>query len=458
MDKKIIIKETENGTFGVFYEGYEEPLKEFDEFSQADMWKENYVVEREIKIHDISDELLKNTPIKIPEYVCFPKYKTIEIEENTLTLFAAKPGNGKTLFLVDFMRECLKKEYKCLFFSLEMSKETIKKRYKDEDLVFTSDKIILKDRSDMTLTNLETTIKYYLNSNFGKPDFIFLDYIQFLSTDDLALKEFASQIKRLSKKYKIRFVCAAQLNANFSIDKPNDIVDAMSGSREISKTSEMIILCYKQDGVFNLEIVKNRNGDNGPNTHLYFMLNKENGILEEFNDFDKDEDDIKASREVIIAHELGHNFLQFLLTKKISPICITDWGGFVVAKKTNSDNELKVLYAGVICEAQLNPDSSPIGQQSDMNKIDRIMKGLYLKENLYINPNYDDDDESKKFEAFKRKYLSKIVNEVSTVLSDNAIKLQKIWKKLCDNVEKTIYTSEEIEELLSKETWISKSI
>jgi hypothetical protein len=46
----------------------------------------------------------------------------------------------------------------------------------------------------------------------------------------------------IAKKFKIRIICAAQLNANFNITKPNDIVDAMSGSREISKTAEMIVV------------------------------------------------------------------------------------------------------------------------------------------------------------------------------------------------------------------------
>jgi replicative DNA helicase len=287
------------------------------------MFKEKYVVENNLPVTSIENDLLCNIKITIPHCIKLEKFSTIEIEENTLTLFAAKPGNGKTLFMFDFARECLKKNYKCIFFSLEMSKEAIKKRYKDNDLIFNSDNIILKDRNDITLTNIEMTIKYYIKSKtaFSKPDFIFIDYIQYISTDDFSLKEFARQIKRLAKKYKIRFICAAQLNANFAIEKTNDIVDAMSGSREISKTAEMIILCYKEKNIFNLEVVKNRNGENGPDTHLHFTLNKD-GILEPYTDFEKDNK--RITRETIIAHELGHNFVQYIICNKVSPIHITN--------------------------------------------------------------------------------------------------------------------------------------
>jgi thymidine kinase len=328
INQKFEIKLTEKGTYAVFINGYAEPLrnKEFETFSKAEEFKESYVVEQGIKIDDIDNELFKNIDIKIPKTICMAKFPTIEIEEQTLTLFAAKPGNGKTLFLVDFMRECLSQKMKCIFFSLEMTKEGIMKRYRSNDTIKKSDFLILKDREDLTIESLETTIKYYCeHSSFGYPDIVFVDYIQYFSTENESIKEFALHLKRLAKKYHIRFICAAQLNADFSIKKPNDVVDSMSGSREISKTSENIIVTYKKDNIFHLEVAKCRNGKNGSETHMCFILNPSTGILERYID----EDDFMAAnnnlnRREIIAHEIGHNFLQFIITKKISPIRLTD--------------------------------------------------------------------------------------------------------------------------------------
>jgi replicative DNA helicase len=155
------------------------------------MFKEAYVVEKlDGPLDDISADLLKNIEIKFPKFIHNDKFNTIKIEEDSLTLFVAKSGNGKTFFLVDFMRECLLQGMKCFFFSLEMTKEGLLSRYSVQDEIRKSENLILKDRFIMSIDNLETTIKYYKKSIFGIPDLIFIDYIQHLSTENENFKDF----------------------------------------------------------------------------------------------------------------------------------------------------------------------------------------------------------------------------------------------------------------------------
>jgi archaellum biogenesis ATPase FlaH len=352
----IKIKETDNGTYGVYDDS--KMLKEFTDFHKAEMYKEQYILDNDLPVENIEAEMIKNIEIKIPSTIRIEKYKTIEIEENTLTLFAGKPANGKTLFMCDFMRECIAEGYKCVFFSLEMSKENIKKRYNnDKDLIWKNDLLILKDRNGMRIKDLETSIKYIIKSTFGKPDFIFIDYIQYIAEcDNYSIKDFANELKRLAKKYKVRIVCAAQLTSGFNIDKINDIADCVAGSREIAKTSENIIVCYKSDGAFHMEVGKCRNGENGPETHLTFDIDRETMILQ------KREQETPLLRRAVITHEVGHLLTYYFLTGNIGEITIgKDGSGKMIGMKIDdfirSEVALKVLLGGVVFEQKLNDDA-----------------------------------------------------------------------------------------------------
>jgi len=273
----------------------------------------------------------------------------------------------------------------------------------------------------------------------------------------MLIKDLAKQIKRLAKKYKITFICAAQLTPDFDINAPNDIVDAMAGSREISKTAEMILLSYKDnESIFNLMIAKNRNGENGLTTLSRYTLEKTG----ELTYIDPDEI-TQASQEVrermVKIHELGHNIISYIFTNRVSPIHLTSWGGYVLCVPTTTVNDIMVSYGGVLFEHHFIPDRVPTGQGSDMRKVDKIIRGIYSAQTLYTLEDLNSPAEIKKYNKFKLDFLQPIIDAVKRFILDNEEEIKKIWENMC-SVSKSVFTAEEVEDYIKITPWNSKAL
>lgn len=94
----------------------------------------------------------------------------------SLNVIASRPSMGKTTFAMQCAANMSKSAEKPIYiFSLEMSSELVKKKYKDIDK---ENRIVVDDTAPITLSEMRTKLAEI-------PDIaaIFIDYIQLITTD-----------------------------------------------------------------------------------------------------------------------------------------------------------------------------------------------------------------------------------------------------------------------------------
>jgi hypothetical protein len=184
-----------------------------------------------------------------------------------------------------------------------------------------------------------------------------------------------------------------------------------------------------------------------------FNLNKNTKELEIL--LENNGENISLRKEEILSHELGHNFIQYVFTGKVSPIITNARGGYVVGKKMSDEDQLKVLHAGLMAEHIIGGISAPKGHETDLLKEREIVKGMQLVERAYLVPDYNDEKEQKKFQEFYEKKISQLSVEVGKLLKESKPQLQSILNELLES-EKSTYSDNEIKELFEKYNLDSK--
>lgn len=210
-----------------------------------------------------------------------------------MSIIAARPSCGKTALATTIMLNMLsnpcplivekegkfvkeQKQVKIAFFSLEMDKDSIVRRFlssysfvpanyvfglksirdtrygerlkiAEKNLVKILENLFLYDKSDLTLTRLKTLAR---NAKQEKDiDIIFIDYLTLIKTDDnknkeewQSIAEISSQIKSLAKELEIPIVVLSQLNREAEDNEPK--LSNLRNSGAIEQDADLVILLH----------------------------------------------------------------------------------------------------------------------------------------------------------------------------------------------------------------------
>ena len=229
--------------------------------------------------------------------------KTVSFTETNFIVIAARPGVGKSLFMLQSAIANAKKGIKTLFISLEMSVKSINERIinhlsgtdiresnKDENgaldvngfnkdiaaFMQTEDYrqiakylqvlVIKKSSGESILTEIEEAIK----ENDYK--IVFLDYVQlikFATLDEWAsIRASTKELKNIAFRYNIAVVTGSQVSRN-STERGLDLTQ-LFGSSSIESDTDIVIGLESaaerrqgQDSVLFVKVLKNREGDLG---------------------------------------------------------------------------------------------------------------------------------------------------------------------------------------------------
>jgi len=227
-------------------------------------------------------------------------------------LFAARPGQGKTICLLEHTRKAAQLNKKVLFLSLEMPVESLIYRMisgqLDSGLSYSkinSGRITIEQFSEIqrkAVTELEKLpIKFYDGSNRDinylssliqrivreeKIDMVAIDYIQLCtdnqikSSDETAVVGSVSKkVQQLAKLLKIPFLCAAQLNRQVEGRGSNrpKLSDLRSTS-QLEQDASVVIGLYRED-YYAYERAKENNDANVTFTNIieYIFLKNRQG-------------------------------------------------------------------------------------------------------------------------------------------------------------------------------------
>lgn len=233
-------------------------------------------------------------PIGLPD---IERYKIIRENEPDLAVVAARPGVGKTSFLLQTLME-IGKQGPTIMFSLEMPSPAIQQRadsmvsgYSVDQLHKINDSsrnliskhwedtnLFIEDKNGYTLNEIINVCHGYAKDHKLKA--IGIDYMQIISVplgrtkaEEVALV--AQKLKELAKELHIPIIALVQMNRNIEGRKAatggkgriEPLMSDLADSAGIERWADSVTFLYKpgQDrpNEIDVYIVKNRNGPSG---------------------------------------------------------------------------------------------------------------------------------------------------------------------------------------------------
>ena len=196
----------------------------------------------------------------------------IQEKKGALITIGARPAMGKTTFMLSIMENILLKNKRCLYFSLEMSKEQVITRllFQIAEISFIKSKmnnmnekeweklsdamnnllmwdLKLDDNSGIKTEEIETAIKEQ------QPDVVFIDYLQLMDGKRkqdrcTQIEEIIKDLKRIAKENGVVIIIASQLSRAVEnrCDKRPMLSD-LRDSGSIENLSDVVIFLYRDE-------------------------------------------------------------------------------------------------------------------------------------------------------------------------------------------------------------------
>lgn len=197
----------------------------------------------------------------------------VGLEPGSLVTVGGRPAMGKTTFLMSIFENALKKNKKCIYFSLEMSEKLFIERfliqYAELNHVMVKsgrmtepEKAKLKETcyglknfdyeivcnwSSISIDEIKQKIENY------NPDYVFIDYFQLLELNQkkdmqTEIKNLLTQIKSIANKNECYVFIASQLSRapEARINKRPYLSD-LRGSSSLEELSDVVMFVYRDD-------------------------------------------------------------------------------------------------------------------------------------------------------------------------------------------------------------------
>lgn len=220
--------------------------------------------------------------------------------EKELTIIGARPGQGKTMALLQMAWELAMKNMEVLFLSFEMPPEALFLRLASLSTGIDNRKIRFAELSPFDQEKLEgfeamyhdvpltmvgcesrkETIDTYIG--VAKPEIIFVDYLQYMHRDRReseyeAVSRNSKMLSDMAKERHIPIVCAAQINRQIKVNPElRPTMEDLKGSGSIEQDADVIWLLHwpwkymdrakdpqraeEKKHEYYIEIAKNRHG------------------------------------------------------------------------------------------------------------------------------------------------------------------------------------------------------
>ncbi|MCE5319274.1 MAG: AAA family ATPase [Parachlamydia sp.] len=226
-------------------------------------------------------------------------------------IIGARPGVGKTTFVLNLMKRFMQRNMKVGFFSLEMDACTVLEKFAcvcsgvDHKKVSRGkgltpdefqgivkayknigDSIIIDDQPNLQLTQLAARAKRWVLAEGVKV--IFIDYLSEVKGDGKfpnkqeEIQHVSKGIRAIAKKLNVPVVCIAQLNRQAEIGNRLPVKSDLRESGQIEADAYSIMLLHrdeeKRPGIMNVLVVKNRLGQEAA---FDFSFEGSTGIIEE---------------------------------------------------------------------------------------------------------------------------------------------------------------------------------
>ena len=196
----------------------------------------------------------------------------IQEKKGALITIGARPAMGKTTFMLSIMENILLKNKRCLYFSLEMSKEQVITRllFQIAEISFIKSKMNNMDEKDWeklsdAMNNLLMwdlkiddnsilkTEEIEMAIKEQQPDVVFIDYLQLMDGKRkqdrcIQIEEIIKDLKRIAKENGVVIIIASQLSRAVEnrCDK-RPLLSDLRDSGSIENLSDVVIFLYRDE-------------------------------------------------------------------------------------------------------------------------------------------------------------------------------------------------------------------
>lgn len=169
----------------------------------------------------------------------------INIGNNKLILVSGRPAVGKTHFGINvFNNIALKQGMSTLFFSFELSKETI---------INNSDgRLYIDDTPNVPLEYIEEQCRNFKQEHNIK--FVIIDYLQLINNKDVEI--IGTKLKALAEELGLTILVLSQL---LGAETRPTLAD-LKRSRAIADISDVVLFLYRETSNADTEIIVAKNG------------------------------------------------------------------------------------------------------------------------------------------------------------------------------------------------------
>ena len=196
----------------------------------------------------------------------------IQEKKGALITIGARPAMGKTTFMLSIMENILLKNKRCLYFSLEMSKEQVITRllFQIAEISFIKSKMNNMDEKDWEkLSDAMNNLLMWdlkIDDNSGiktdeieiaikeqQPDVVFIDYLQLMEGKRkkdrfTQIEEIIKDLKRIAKENGVVIIIASQLSR--AVENRYDkrpLLSDLRDSGSIENLSDVVIFLYRDE-------------------------------------------------------------------------------------------------------------------------------------------------------------------------------------------------------------------
>lgn len=291
-------------------------------------FKLNRITQEELmnKIHDLDLLVLNSSEDKLTGDEIFKtitsrektlsfRFKKLQenanIQEHDLPIIAARPGIGKTAFMLNLIED-LSEHYKCIYFNLEMTEKQLLKRlvsinskipmkyfdspeteYQKSKIRESSENISKKKIRIITGSQTIRTIKSeIIRESQLDHVIVFIDYIGLVRSTEKnqsiyeRVTSIVKELRQISLDYNCTIFIASQINRNSEKEKDKrPKISDLKESGELEQSGTTVLMLHNDkplapsDQVAEIQVVIGKNR-NGPTGIIKLNYNKENQRFE----------------------------------------------------------------------------------------------------------------------------------------------------------------------------------
>lgn len=212
----------------------------------------------------------------------------MKLKENDLVIVAGATGGGKSGFALNLLED-LSKNYKCLYFNLEMVPQELLQRLVAIKSGMIQDNVVKMDKLSQSEQNkateamndivqreiyvinksqtLDTIRSCIATNNSDKHMIVIIDHIGLIGTKARNSYERMTEIAKELRKYSLDFNCTiiglCQLNRDALKSNDGPKLSMLRDSGEIEQSASKVLFVWHEEEDYSLVLEKNRSGGLG---------------------------------------------------------------------------------------------------------------------------------------------------------------------------------------------------